>query len=76
MVVAAWGQASPPPSPDKPPPPDEAPPAAKPAAVKGGWSPARTPWGQPDLRGIWDFQSVTPLERPAEFAGKEVVSDT
>jgi len=30
----------------------------------------RTPWGQPDLQGIWDFRTITPLERPegqAEF---------
>ena len=40
----------------------------------GHWTPARTPWGHPDLRGIWDFQSVTPLERPAEFAGRDVLA--
>jgi hypothetical protein len=56
--------------------PEKTPPAAKQGSARTGWSPARTPWGQPDLRGIWDFQSVTPLERPAEFAGKEVLSDT
>jgi hypothetical protein len=49
--------------------------AVKQSSPKGGYSPARTPWGHPDLRGIWDFQSVTPLERPAEFVGQEVLSD-
>src|SRR5438552_13768191 len=29
----------------------------------------RTPDGHPDLQGIWDFRSATPLERPARFAG-------
>ncbi len=24
----------------------------------------RTPWGHPDLQGVWDFRSLTPLERP------------
>ena len=24
----------------------------------------RTPWGHPDLQGIWDFRTITPLERP------------
>ena len=24
----------------------------------------RTSWGQPDLQGIWDFRTITPLERP------------
>jgi len=33
-------------------------------------------WGQhPDLQGIWTTATLTPLERPAEFAGKPVLSD-
>lgn len=24
----------------------------------------RTPWGDPDLQGVWDYRTVTPLERP------------
>ncbi len=35
----------------------------------------RTPWGQPDLQGVWDFAILTPMERPAEFAGKETFTD-
>jgi hypothetical protein len=31
----------------------------------------RTPDGQPDLQGIWSFATITPMERPAELAGKE-----
>ena len=27
----------------------------------------RTPWGAPDLQGVWDFRSLTPLERPEEL---------
>jgi len=30
----------------------------------------RTPWGDPDLQGVWSNQTLTPLERPAEFAGR------
>jgi len=37
--------------------------------------PPRTSWGKPDLRGIWDYATITPLERPAELAGKEVFSE-
>ena len=37
-------------------------------------SEARTPWGTPDLQGIWDFRTVTPLERPSELAGKDVLT--
>ena len=32
----------------------------------------RTPWGAPDLVGIWDFRTITPLERPAALADKAV----
>ncbi len=30
----------------------------------------RTSWGAPDLGGVWDFRTTTPLERPDELAGK------
>ena len=30
----------------------------------------RTPWGDPDIQGIWSNQSPTPLERPDTMAGK------
>jgi hypothetical protein len=36
-------------------------------AVSGN---ARTPDGHPDLQGIWDNSTVTPLERPKELAGQ------
>ena len=35
----------------------------------------RTPEGHPDLQGVWDFGSVTALERPAALAGKEFLTD-
>jgi hypothetical protein len=47
------------------------------AATAGntGWVVARTPDGQPDLQGVWDYRTATPLERPAEFAGKEFLTE-
>jgi hypothetical protein len=30
----------------------------------------RTPWGAPDLHGVWSFATVTPLERPQGVAGE------
>ena len=35
----------------------------------------RTPWGDPDLQGVWTGSTLTPLERPRELAGKEFLSD-
>ena len=35
----------------------------------------RTPWGAPDLQGVWDFRTLTPLERPVELEGKAVFAD-
>jgi hypothetical protein len=35
---------------------------------------ARTLDGHPDLQGVWDFRSATPLERPARFAGREFMT--
>src|SRR5690349_1398168 len=30
----------------------------------------RTPDGKPDLQGVWDFKTITPLERPRELGDK------
>jgi hypothetical protein len=35
----------------------------------------RTPWGHPDLQGLWSNATTTPLERPAEFADKPTLTD-
>lgn len=37
----------------------------------GQASDPRTPDGQPDLQGIWNSMTATPMERPPELAGKE-----
>jgi hypothetical protein len=49
--------------------------AAALAAPLSAQSPARAPDGHPDLQGTWNFSSLTPLERPAQFAGKAVLTD-
>ena len=33
-----------------------------------------TSWGDPDLQGIWDFRTITPLERPDDLADKAVLT--
>jgi hypothetical protein len=39
------------------------------------WTPPRTPWGDPDLQGVWDYRTITPLEQPSALAGKQVLTD-
>jgi len=38
------------------------------------WTPPRTPWGDADLQGVFTNSNeyATPLERPAEFAGRRL----
>ena len=31
----------------------------------------KTPWGEPDLQGIWTVETDTPLQRPAKYADQE-----
>jgi hypothetical protein len=48
---------------------------AKPAPAAKSYNPPRTPDGQPDLQAVWGYATITPLERPAEFADKPVLSE-
>jgi hypothetical protein len=34
-------------------------------------APLETPWGEPDLQGIWTDENDTPLQRPAKYANQE-----
>jgi hypothetical protein len=47
--------------------------AAAPAAAQTSKVP-KTAWGKPDLTGLWDFRTITPLERPANMADKEFLT--
>ena len=35
----------------------------------------RTAWGQPDLQGVWDFRSITPLQRPERLENQEFLTE-
>ena len=35
----------------------------------------RTPWGEPDLQGIWSIAAQIPLERPEEYAGRAFLTE-
>src|ERR1700757_2905211 len=37
-------------------------------------APLKTPWGEPDLQGIWTDETTTPLQRPAKYANQEFFS--
>src|SRR5438132_9903004 len=41
----------------------------------GKTSTPRTPWGHPDLQGVWNYWTFTPLERPNEFANRSELTD-
>jgi hypothetical protein len=36
----------------------------------------KTPWGEPDLQGIWTEETDTPLQRPAKYADQEFFTAT
>jgi len=46
------------------------------SAQKAKYTVPRTVDGQPDLQGTWANNNATPLERPAELAGKTTLTET
>ena len=45
-------------------------------ATADSYAPPRTPWGDPDLQGIWSSGYIlTRLERPDEYEGREFLTD-
>lgn len=48
---------------------------AKAAAAAGSRTMPKTAWGHPDLQGIWLDEFETPLERSAQHANKEFLTD-
>ena len=53
----------------------QAPAAAKKTTTASAWTPSRTPWGDPDLQGVWRYEAAIALERPKEFEGREFLTD-
>ena len=44
----------------------------RPAGSERAWKPPMTPWGEPDLRGIWPLNHLisTPFQRPEKFGDR------
>lgn len=45
------------------------------AAFADDYNAPRTQWEQPDIQGVWNFSSNTPMERPAKFGDRQFLSD-
>lgn len=45
------------------------------AQVDGNWELPRTIDGHPDLQGVWENNTITPVERPEVFGDKQFLTD-
>ena len=50
-------------------------PPSRTAGAAGTYSAPRTPWGDPDIQGVWNNATSTPLQRPAAFGEKVVLTE-
>ncbi len=48
--------------------------AAKPSTAAKPYT-AKTVCGDPDLQGVWDYKTITPLERPTTFGDRQFLTD-
>ena len=48
---------------------------AAPVLAADDWEMPRTPWGHPDLQGLWTNTTLTPFERPVEMGDKEFLTE-
>jgi hypothetical protein len=49
--------------------------ARKAPAKTATWRVPYTPWGDPDLQGVWNDATSTPLSRPGGLSNKQVLTD-
>ena len=53
----------------------QAPAASRTAAAGAKSAVPRTPDGKPDLQGVWDFRTITPMQRPTDLADKPTLTE-
>ena len=53
----------------------KSPPDTRATIVAKPWKSPRTPWGDPDFQGIWDYRTITPLERPSALSAQPFLTD-
>ncbi len=44
------------------------------AAAAEDYTVPRTEWGQPDLQGVWNFSSNTPMQRPSRYGDRQFLT--
>jgi hypothetical protein len=51
--------------------------AQQPGGSKPGWTQPKTPWGEPDLQGVWPLNHLinTPFQRPERFGERRFMTD-
>ena len=49
----------------------------QPTGIQGNWTPPKTPWGEPDLQGIWPLNHLiaTPFQRPEKYGERRLMTD-
>jgi hypothetical protein len=50
-------------------------PARAQTSAGNGWKVPRLADGKPDLQGLWDFKTITPLDRPKDAADQKLFTD-
>ena len=41
----------------------------------GTWTQPKTPWGDPDMQGVWRYEASVPLERPVQLQDRAQLTD-
>ena len=45
------------------------------AAAQSSADTPRTAWGDPDIGGVWDYSSITPMVRPEKYGDREFLTE-